>query len=162
MLATIKNYSEISSIQGIVYIFASNQSLAGRFFWTSVVSLMLILGTYWSIVAYNEWEESPVLTTLTTPAMPVNDIDFPAITICSRGMNEDIFRAAVIRKFLAFAKEKGQSRQISPLLAQQLMYKKVKGKKTWASRGWCKVGTLCFFGVFRGPWQTSVNNSTPF
>ena len=125
MLAIIKNYSEISTVQGIVHIFAPNQSLVGRFFWTSVVILMLMLGTYWSIEAYNEWEESPVLTTLTTPALSVNEIDFPAITICSRGMNEDILRAAVVRKFLQFAKEKGQSRQISPLEAQHLMYKKV-------------------------------------
>ncbi len=30
-----------------------------------------------SLTAYAEWEESPVLTTLSTPAMPIGDIEFP-------------------------------------------------------------------------------------
>jgi hypothetical protein len=29
------------------------------------------------LTAYAEWEESPVLTTLSTPAMPIGDIEFP-------------------------------------------------------------------------------------
>ena len=77
MMKALKDYSEISSIQGLVYIFMAHQSLLGRLFWTSVVVGMTGLGIYWSVQAYAEWEESPVLTTLSTPAMYISDLEFP-------------------------------------------------------------------------------------
>ncbi len=40
----IQNYSEISSIQGVVYIFQNQQTLVGRLFWIAVIVLMLTLG----------------------------------------------------------------------------------------------------------------------
>ena len=40
----IQNYSEISSIQGVVYIFQSHQTLVGRLFWIAVIAFMLTLG----------------------------------------------------------------------------------------------------------------------
>ena len=77
MMETLKNYSEISTIQGIVYIFQSGQSVAGRLFWILVVVLMMSLAIFWSLQAYWEWQDSPVLTTLKTPAMAIKDIEFP-------------------------------------------------------------------------------------
>ena len=46
---------------------------------------MLSLGVYWSIHLYFDWQEKPVLTTVTTTALPVSHVDFPAVTICSEG-----------------------------------------------------------------------------
>ena len=82
-------------------------------------------GTYWSVTAYKEWQDSPVLTTLVNPALPIEAIEFPAVTICSPGMNEDLFKSAVLKKFLEFAKTKGMSRDISPIVAETLIYQKV-------------------------------------
>ena len=42
----IQNYSEISSIQGVVYIFQSHQTLVGRLFWIAVIAFMLTLGMF--------------------------------------------------------------------------------------------------------------------
>jgi MFS-type transporter involved in bile tolerance (Atg22 family) len=47
---------------------------------------MMCLGTYWSWYLYSDWQENPVLTTVTTTALPVINIDFPAVTICSEGL----------------------------------------------------------------------------
>jgi hypothetical protein len=77
MIENLRNYSEISTIQGIVYIFQSGQSIIGRLFWILVVVLMTSLATYWSLQAYWEWEEFPVLTSLKTPALAVKEIEFP-------------------------------------------------------------------------------------
>jgi hypothetical protein len=44
----IKEYSEYSTIQGIVYIFFDYQTLFGKLFWILVVICMLILGGYWT------------------------------------------------------------------------------------------------------------------
>ena len=73
-LAIVKDYSEYSSVQGVIYIFQANQTIIGRVFWILVVVLMLMLGTYWSVDAYNSWQENPVLTTVTTTAFPVTQV----------------------------------------------------------------------------------------
>jgi hypothetical protein len=59
----IKDYSEYSTIQGILYIFQENQSIFGKIFWIAVVLLMLLLGTFWSVSAYQEWQEKQVSIT---------------------------------------------------------------------------------------------------
>jgi hypothetical protein len=57
----VQEYSEYSTIQGILYIFKSGQTTFGKIFWTVVVVLMLMLGTYWSIDAYISWDENQVV-----------------------------------------------------------------------------------------------------
>ena len=44
----IEDYSDYSTIQGIIYIFFSYQTNFGRFFWILVVIGMLVLGGYWT------------------------------------------------------------------------------------------------------------------
>ena len=80
----LTDYSEYSTIQGLVYIFQTKQSHAGRIFWTLIVTSMLFLAIYWSVTAYSDWQNSPVLTTLTTTGFPIKDIEFPAFTVCGQ------------------------------------------------------------------------------
>jgi hypothetical protein len=47
-LSMVRSYSEYSTIQGIIYIFQSGQSIAGRIFWIFVVILMLYLSAHMS------------------------------------------------------------------------------------------------------------------
>jgi hypothetical protein len=47
----VQDYSEYSTIQGIIYIFFSHQTTFGRLFWILVVILMLVLGGYWTAQA---------------------------------------------------------------------------------------------------------------
>ena len=96
MYNIVQEYSEYSTIQGVLYIFQRNQSQFGRIFWTLVIIAMLILGTYWSVAAYQGWVDTPVLTTVKTSALPIKNIGFPAVTICSQGLNDDIVTAGKI------------------------------------------------------------------
>ena len=68
------DYTEYSSIQGLIYIFFSYQTMIGKFFWTSVLLFMLSLGLYWCIQAYQDWKNNPVLTTITNTAYPVYEV----------------------------------------------------------------------------------------
>jgi hypothetical protein len=70
---------------GIHYIFRLNQTHIGRVFWILVVLALSGLGLYWSIKAYNDWQDNLVLTTVNTTAYPITKIPFPAVTICSPG-----------------------------------------------------------------------------
>jgi hypothetical protein len=92
-----KDYSEHSTIQGVIYIFQTNQTQVGKVFWSIVTIAMIILGTYWSICAYQDWKENPVVTTIKTSALPIREISFPAVTICGQGMNEDIVSAGTLK-----------------------------------------------------------------
>ncbi len=98
----IQEYSEYSTIQGVLYIFQTNQTQVGRIFWSLVIFAMLLLGTYWSVVAYSDWQNNPVLTTVKTSALPIKDIEFPAVTICSQGLNSDIVTAGQLLIFVYF------------------------------------------------------------
>jgi hypothetical protein len=90
-----KDYSEHSTIQGVIYIFQTNQTQVGKVFWSIVTIAMIILGTYWSICAYQDWRENPVVTTIKTSALPIKEISFPAVTICGQGMNDDIITSGL-------------------------------------------------------------------
>ena len=70
----LQDYSEYSTIQGLIYIFFSYQTIFGRIFWIVVVLLMLMLGLYWCIQAYQDWKDKPVLTTITTTTFPITEV----------------------------------------------------------------------------------------
>ena len=70
----IKEYSEYSTIQGLIYLFFPYQTKLGKIFWTLVILLMLALGLYWCITAYMNWTNNPVLTTITTTAYSVKNV----------------------------------------------------------------------------------------
>ena len=43
-------------------------------FWSLTLILMLMLGCYWCFTAYQSWKEQPVLTTITTAGLPVEQV----------------------------------------------------------------------------------------
>ncbi len=119
----IQDYSEYSTIQGVVHIFSTNQKTVGKIFWILTVVSLLILGTYWSISAYYSWQDDPVLTTVKTSAYPVTDIEFPAVTICGHGSNMDILTAGFFNLFFNYLKSKKINLGVSPLKAAVIMRK---------------------------------------
>ena len=52
------------------------------------------------------WKEQPVITTINTVAYPVENIEFPAITICSQGSAKDLTEIAIYRQFQTFLDSK--------------------------------------------------------
>ena len=126
ILNLIITESSKCNIQGLSYIFQSKQTIFGKVFWTLVVSSMLLLSTFWSYSMYVEWQLSPVLTTVTSTAFPVEGIEFPAVTICGSGMNEEAFNAGILKQFLDYLTEMNETHGITPFVAQKLMYVKVK------------------------------------
>ena len=86
VLSSISAFSEYATIQGIVYIFASNRTVVQLYYWSITVVLLMILGIYWSAGLFLEWKVKPVLTTIQSTGYPINDIEFPSITFCSKGI----------------------------------------------------------------------------
>jgi hypothetical protein len=126
LMNAIKSYSEYSTIQGIVYIFQSKQTVGGKIFWILVVSFFLFLGVRFSQSAFTNWKNSPVLTTLTSTAHPIKKIDFPAFTICGQGMNDDVLYAGMTQQILNFfQKIEGVTFNLSAFQTSNIMNKKV-------------------------------------
>ncbi len=55
---------------------------------------------------YRQWQEKPVITTITTPAHPISNVEFPTFTICAQGMNYEAMIAGFNKQFVAYLKEK--------------------------------------------------------
>ena len=55
---------------------------------------------------YVNWKEQPVITTINTVAYPIENIEFPAITICSQGSAKDLTEIAIYRQFQTFLESK--------------------------------------------------------
>lgn len=63
-----------------------------RLLWLLIVLVSAGMAGYWSMEAYTEWQEFPILTSVKTTGLPVTQIDYPAITICSQGSSSQVFR----------------------------------------------------------------------
>ena len=54
--------------------------------WLLVVCLGTGIAIYMSVLAWNTWKEAPVITSVSSTGLPLQKVDFPAITICSQGL----------------------------------------------------------------------------
>ena len=57
------------------------------------------MAVYWSYDAWITWKEHPVLTSVSSTGLPLQKIDFPAITICSQGLIQDVIFQALDKQF---------------------------------------------------------------
>ena len=99
MVDTLKDYSCESSIHGIQYLGNRKHSTCGRGFWviTACIALMCTLVQVSNI--WYQWVDDPVVTTLSTISLPVEEIDFPAVTLCPQGSTEDIIDNVLYHQF---------------------------------------------------------------
>ena len=84
---TLFEYANACTTHGVFYIFESGRWILERIFWVIVVIIAILFAatlTWWS---YQKWEDEPILTTIHTTGLPIQEIPFPAITICAQGTN---------------------------------------------------------------------------
>ena len=66
-----------------------------------------ISSIYSTYISYKDWKDNPIITTVNTTAYPIEDIDYPAITICSQGASNDVMDGVLFRQFENWLKSKG-------------------------------------------------------
>ena len=81
---TLQKYSEEATIHGVRYIGWSEVSKLGRVVWFIIVAIAITISVLSSITAYEDWQNDPILTTVATTGLPIENIEFPAITICGQ------------------------------------------------------------------------------
>ena len=96
---TLNEYASVSTAHGIAYIFEDGRFFVERVLWLIVVIAALTFAIWMSITAYHNWKDNPVLTSVKNTGLPIEKIDFPAITICSQGAANEIVDAALFQQF---------------------------------------------------------------
>ena len=112
---TASEFSEATSIHGFAYISNGRNSGVERLFWTIMVILAISFTTYQVVVLYEEWQDEPVISTLETVAEPIENIEFPAVTICPQGSRQEIIDSVLFRQLKEYIeRKKGKSSALSP------------------------------------------------
>ena len=102
----ISEFLKSSTIHGLVHI-STAKSRAVRLAWVAIVVTCFATALYMITGSYNEWQESPVLTTITTH--PINELEFPTVTVCPpRGSNTALNHLLEKVKDVNFTKEERQ------------------------------------------------------
>ena len=84
-----------------------------------------------SVDAYNQWQKRPVITTLKNIAKPVDEIAFPAVTICGSGLYMENIEKTLEKRFNSWRlrnKKSWDSDDLKDLLAE-FMEEKFQIKK---------------------------------
>ena len=82
---TSKEYASSTTAHGFAYIVADDRSIIERICWVIIVILAVSFTIFQMTTLYNQWQDDPVITTLETAALPIENIEFPALTICPQG-----------------------------------------------------------------------------
>ena len=104
---TISDFAENSTTHGIAYIFERDVHYWSRLSWLITVLALFVLGIFMIMSLYKGWKDSPITTTIEDPAVPIQEIDFPAITLCGMGTMSDLVEVAYSRQLREYLISKG-------------------------------------------------------
>ena len=79
MIHTSKEYASVSTAHGFSYIGDENYSGGDRILWVVIVLLALCFTVFQMATLYTDWQDNPVITTLDTVALPIEEIEFPLL-----------------------------------------------------------------------------------
>ena len=106
ILNTAKEYASATTIHGLSYIASPEHPTAARIFWVLVVIMALSSTTFQMLSLRAQWEEQPVITNLETIAWPIEDIEFPAVTICPQGSVNGIVENVLFNQLREYVRNK--------------------------------------------------------
>ena len=105
IVLTSHEYACHTTIQGIYYIFESRRGI-DQFLWFLVVVAALMFSIFQTSNLYKDWQNEPVITTLDTIAMSIEDIKFPAVTICPQGTITSALDAVLFKQLKEYITNK--------------------------------------------------------
>ena len=106
---TLQEYSETATVHGVGYVFSRSLPLVDKVLWAFITLTCLSLAAYWSITAYGNWQENLVVTTLKDPAKSVASLPFPAVTICTSGLDMEVVKDRLMKDFDSWKEEEGKT-----------------------------------------------------
>ena len=140
---TSQGYASNTTIHGISYLFESRCGVE-CFLWFLVVAAAMMFTILQTTTLYTDWQNEPIVTNLDTIAMPIEDIEFPAVTICPEGAISSALDAVLFKqlneyisnKSLATSQRKKRSAPVNNVmmitedLLREFLKEKYPGAKT--------------------------------
>ena len=97
---TAEEYANNSTVHGLGYTFDRSLFKVDHALWVLVCLTFAVLAVHLTYQSYDNWQQDQVVITLKNTAKPVNEIPFPAVTICSTGLHMDIVEKILGENFL--------------------------------------------------------------
>ncbi|KAK2717812.1 hypothetical protein QYM36_006570, partial [Artemia franciscana] len=107
----IQDFFSSTSMHGLSYVVKDKAGLTERFLWICVFATGLVVSAYLSFIIYYRWETSPVIISVGNLAYPVEEADFPAVSVC----NSNKVSKAGFQKFLEEIKGKDDAHILKSL-----------------------------------------------
>ena len=95
---TAKEYASVTTAHGFSYICNDEYSRGDRILWILIVILAISFTVFQMATLYYQWQEDPVITTLDTVAHPIEEIQFPAVTICPQGSLDNVLESVLFKQ----------------------------------------------------------------
>ena len=102
---TSQGYASNTTIHGISYLFESRPGI-DRLLWFLVVVAAMMFTILQTTTLYTDWQNEPIITNLDTVAMPIKDIEFPAVTICPQGAISHALDAVLFKQLKEYIANK--------------------------------------------------------
>ena len=78
----IYSYFDETTVHGFRYV-VGGRDVFERAFWVIVILLGFTLSSILVLQSFENWESTPLQTTIETVSLPIEELDFPAITVCN-------------------------------------------------------------------------------
>ena len=87
---TAKQYGGATTIHGIPYILDKDRHPLEKLLWIIFVSIGVSLIIYLSESIWSNYQKNPIITSVETTGYNIENIDFPAVTICAQGSMQKV------------------------------------------------------------------------
>ena len=77
----VRSYFTDTTVHGFRYV-VEGQNLGEQIFWAVTIVFGFFYAGWIIATSFSSWEETPLQTTVDTVSLPVQELPFPAITIC--------------------------------------------------------------------------------
>ena len=109
VLDTAQQYASNSSAHGLTYLVEDGRPVMERIFWIFITTLALCFTAIQTTQLYIQWKADPVVTSLDTVTVPIEELEFPAVTICPQGAVREIGKAVLFKQFKEYIWKKREN-----------------------------------------------------
>ena len=102
---TSRDYASVTTAHGFSYIADSERPAPERLVWGLIVVGAILFTVHQMSTLYDGWQNEPVITTLDTASMPIQEVQFPAVTICPQGAVQRILDSVLFKQLKEYMKE---------------------------------------------------------
>ena len=110
-LSSLRTFTSNTTVHGLSYISDQTLPIFDRLVWFVIVVAFGVFSAYLSNGVLNAWQTSVVETTLKETELDVTQVDFPAITICSEGLNMDAVEKVIQTDFMEWKEQRRSKRE---------------------------------------------------